>query len=114
MPIESLNASREAILAAFGVLPGLFTAAAQGPLVREAQRHLAQWTLQPIAGLVAQEVGEKLGGNVSIDLMRALQAYDAGSRSRALLTVTQALAEAKESGLDPAAVSSALKLVDWE
>jgi hypothetical protein len=41
-------------------------------------------------------------------------AYDAGSRSRALLTVTQALAAAKEAGLDPAAVGEVLKLVDWE
>jgi hypothetical protein len=60
------------------------------------------------------KASEKLGGAVTLDVMRATQAYDAGSRSRAMLTVTQALAAAKEAGLDPAAVASALKLVDWE
>ena len=47
MTAETLAAAREAVLAAFGVLPALFTARAQGPLVREAQRHLAGWTFSP-------------------------------------------------------------------
>jgi hypothetical protein len=46
--------------------------------------------------------------------MRATQAYDAESRSRAMLTVTQSLVAAKEAGLDPTAIASALKFVDWE
>ncbi len=75
---------------------------------------ILQWTLQPIAGLVAEEISTKLGGAVTIDVMRALQANDAGSRSRAPLTVTQALAAAKEAGLAPGDLSSALKLVDRE
>ncbi|MGC9420272.1 MAG: phage portal protein, partial [Rhodovulum sp.] len=55
MALQSTEAARASILAAFGVLPGLFASQAQGPLVREAQRHLAQWQLQPIATLLAEE-----------------------------------------------------------
>lgn len=111
MPLESLRASRAAILAAFGVLPALFENVTQGPLVREAQRHLAQWTLQPLAALLAEEASEKLGGDVSIDVMRPLQAYDSGNRARTLAGIVQALAQAKEAGVDP---SEALKLVNWD
>jgi len=109
--LKSTEAARGAILAAFGVLPGLFASQAQGPLVREAQRHLAQWVLQPLAVLLAEEASEKLATKVEIDTMRPLQAFDAGGRARAAATVVQALAMAKEAGVDPA---HALKLVDWE
>jgi hypothetical protein len=57
---------------------------------------------------------EKLGGEVTIDLMSPLQAFDAGSRSGAFATVVTALAQAKEAGLDPGAISDALAKVDWE
>ncbi|WP_338832331.1 phage portal protein [Bradyrhizobium sp. 27S5] len=110
---ETLDASRDAISTAFGVLPALFSSQAQGPLVREAQRHLAQWTLQPIAALIAEEATEKLGGTVKIDVQRPLHAFDAGGRARALLTVTQALAMAKQGDVSPADLASALELVDW-
>ena len=112
MAVESLSASRDAICGSFGVLPGLFNAATTGPMVREAQRHLAQWTLQPIAGLLAEEATEKLGSEVTIDLMRPLQAYDAGGRARALLAVTQALAMAKQGDVSPGDLAKALDLVD--
>jgi hypothetical protein len=46
--------------------------------VREAQRHLAPWALQPVAALTGQEASDKLGGPVSLDVMRPLQAFDAG------------------------------------
>lgn len=114
MTAESLGAARDAIAACFGVLPALFNSQAQGPLVREAQRHLAQWTLQPIAGLIAEEANEKLGGDVTIDVTRPLQAYDSGGRARAMLTIVQALATAKESGIAPADLANSLSLVDWE
>jgi hypothetical protein len=113
MAKETLVASRDAICGAFGVLPGLFSSATTGPLVREAQRHLAQWTLQPIAALLAEEASEKLGGDVNIDVQRPLHAFDAGGRARALLTVTQTLAMAKEGSVTPADISKALELVDW-
>ena len=45
MAVETLAASRDAICGAFGVLPALFSNATQGPVIREAQRFLAQWTL---------------------------------------------------------------------
>jgi phage portal protein BeeE len=108
---ETLDAARNAISLAFGVLPGLASPATTGPLVREAQRHLATWTLQPIAALLAEEATAKLGTEVKIDTLRSLQAYDAGGRARALSGVIQALALAKEAGVDP---SAALRLVDWE
>lgn len=111
MTPETLAAARESILAAFGVLPGLFNAATTGPMVREAQRHLAQWTLQPVAGLMAEEASEKLGVQVKIDTLRPLQAFDAGGRARALSAIIAALAQAKEADVDP---SDALKLVAWE
>jgi hypothetical protein len=110
MSVEALDASRNAICGAFGVLPALFNHQAQGPLVREAQRHLAQWTLQPIAALAAEEASAKLGGKVTIDLTRPLQAYDAGGRARALATLVQAAAQAKEAGID---IGPFADLVDW-
>lgn len=83
------------------------------PLVHEAQRHLAQWPLQPIAGLLAEEASEKLSAEVKIDVTRPLQAYDAGG-ARAMLTIVQALAPAKEPGIAPADLANSLSLVDWE
>ncbi|HEU5019891.1 MAG TPA: hypothetical protein VFT69_18180, partial [Pseudolabrys sp.] len=113
MTRETLDAGRDAILGAFGVLPGLFNGTTTGPMVREAQRHLAQWTLQPIATLLAEEATEKLGGTVTLDLMRPLQAYDAGGRARAMLSVVQALAMAKQGEVSPADLEAALKMVDF-
>lgn len=113
MPRETLRAARGAIAGAYGVLPALFDDAAQGPLVREAQRHLAMWTLQPIADLLAEEAGTKLGVPVEIDVVRPLQAYDAGGRARAVSAVVEALARSKEAGISPAEVDSVMKLVDW-
>ena len=111
MTAESLAAARDAICGAFGVLPAIFADNAQGPLVREAQRHLAQWTLAPIAGLIAEEATEKLGGEVTIDVIRPTQSFDAGGRARALLTIVQALATAKEAGIAPTDLANSLSLV---
>ena len=108
MTAETLEAARGAICSAFGVLPSLFASNAQGPLVREAQRHLAQWTLQPIASLLAEEASEKFGGAVTLDVMTPLQAYDAGGRARALSATVAALKEAKEAGLSDSAITAAL------
>ena len=111
MTKETLTASRDGIAAAFGVLPGLFNPATTGPMVRESQRHLAQWQLQPMAGMIGEELSDKLGVPIALDVMRPLQAFDAGGRARAVTAVVKAMAEAKEAGVDPA---PALKLVDWE
>jgi phage portal protein BeeE len=110
MTRESLSAARDGICMVFGVLPGLANATTTGPMVREAQRHLAQWMLQPIAAAMAEECSDKLGAEITLDVMRPLQAFDAGGRARALSAVVQTLALAKEAGVDPA---QALKLVDW-
>jgi hypothetical protein len=114
MALETLDCARNAICGAFGVLPALFDKAAQGPLVREAQRHLAQWTLQPIAELAAEEAGAKLGTSVAIDTMRATQAFDAGNSARALGALVKAMAEAKAAELPPEAIAGAFKRLDWE
>jgi hypothetical protein len=113
MTRETLESSRGSICAVFGVLPALFDRSATGPVVREAQRHLATWTLQPIATLIAEEATEKLGTSVSIDCLRPVQAWDAGGRARALNAVVEALARAKEAQLDATQVEKALHLVDW-
>jgi len=107
---ESLAGAKASIETAFGVLPGLSNPATTGPMVREAQRHLAQWVLQPIAVMIAQEASAKLGGEVRLDVMRPLQAYDAGGRARALKSTIEALAAASSAGIDP---EMALKLLDW-
>jgi hypothetical protein len=101
-----LTDAKGAILSAYGILPAMFAQNAQGPLVREAQRHLAQWILQLGAMSMAEEATNKLGGNVLIDVVRPAQAFDAGGKARALAT-------AKEAGLDGATVQDALKFIDW-
>lgn len=113
MTRETLEAARESICGVFGVLPALFATNAQGPLVREAQRHLAGWMLQPIAMMIAEEATAKLGTEIMIDVMRPVQAYDAGGRARTVSTIVQALAQAKEAGLAPGEVNDALTLVNW-
>ncbi|MEM9899911.1 MAG: phage portal protein [Pseudomonadota bacterium] len=110
LPLEALGAARNSVANVYGVLPAMLSPGATGPLVREGQRHLAQWMLQPIAELIAEEATAKLGSAVSLDVMRPLQAYDAGGRARAAATVVQALAMAKEAGVDP---DAAMRLVDW-
>jgi hypothetical protein len=110
---ESLTAARGAICAAFGVLPSLWAEAAQGPLVREAQRHLAGWTLQPMAELVAEECTAKLGGKVSIDVIRPLQAHDTSGRARALQMLVETMGRAKELGLSPEEFGAAVKAVNF-
>jgi len=106
-----LDQARDQISGAFGILPGLNNATTTGPMVREAQRHLASWVLQPMAEMVAEESSDKLGSAVTLDVMRPLQAFDAGGRARAAAAVVQLLAQAKEAGIDP---NAALKLVDWQ
>lgn len=110
MTRETLAAARSSIELVFGILPGMTASAATGPMIREAQRHLATWVLQPIAKMIAQEASDKLGQPVALDTLRPLQAFDAGGRARAAAQVVQLLALAKESGVNPA---QALELVDW-
>ncbi|QIZ79592.1 hypothetical protein [Thalassovita gelatinovora] len=111
MTKETLASARASIEMVYGVLPGLSNVSTTGPMVREAQRHLAQWGLMPIAAMIGQEASEKLGSPVTLDVMRPLQAFDAGGRARALGAIVQTLALAKEAGVDPA---QALDLVDWK
>ncbi len=112
MATQTLEAARDAICMAYGVLPALVNPSATGPVVREAQRRLASWVLQPIAGIVAQEASVKLGAAVDIDVVLPLQAYDVGGRARAFSTFISALAEAKAAGLSPAEVGGALKWIE--
>ena len=111
MTTETLSAARDSIMLAFGVIPALANASTTGPVVREAERHAAQWTLQPIAELMAEEATRKLGSSVRIDVMRPLQAFDTGGRARAAAGIVQAMAQAQEAGIDP---EQAWKLVGWD
>lgn len=101
------------IYGVFGILPGLMNAATTGPMVREAQRHLAQWVLQPIARIMAEEASEKIGSEILIDVVRPAQAFDAGGRARAFGAMVQAMTAAKEAGLNPKEVEDALSFIDW-
>ncbi|AVW90900.1 hypothetical protein DA792_07210 [Celeribacter baekdonensis] len=49
---------------------------------------------------MAQEASDKLGVPVTIDVMRPLQAFDAGGRARAMAQIVEAMAMAKEAGVD--------------
>lgn len=113
MPVATLEAARASIFAVFGVLPALFDRAAQGPLVREAQRHLAQWQLEPMAKLIAEEASQKLGNPVAINVVRPLQAWDAGGKARALGGIVEAMAKAREAGIAPGELAAAIRLLDF-
>jgi hypothetical protein len=106
--------ARDAICASYGVDPSILSSMANGPGLREAQRHLAMWVLQPIAGLIGAELGDKLGTPVSLDVVRPLQAFDAGGRARAFKTILDGIASAKAAGLAEAEIAAALRLVDWQ
>lgn len=108
-----LTQAKGEIYNVFGILPGPTNPATTGPLVREAQRHLAQLVLQPIVNLMAEEATDKLGAPVAIDVVRPMQAYDHGGKARAVATMLQAMAQAKEADLDPATVKDALQFIDW-
>lgn len=108
-----LTEAKGEIFGVFGILPGLHNPATTGPLVREAQRHLAQLILQPVANLMAEEASDKLGAAVAIDVVRPMQAFDHGGKARALGAMLQAMAAAKEAQLDPATVKDALQFIDW-
>jgi len=112
MALETFEAARAGVMTAFGVLPCLFDAAGQGPAIRECQRHLAAWTLQPIASLMAEECEDKLGVETTIDILRPIQAFDAGGRARAISTMVAALAQAKTAGLAPGDLAAAMALVN--
>lgn len=108
---KMLTEAKGAIYGVYGILPGLHNPAVTGPVVREAQRHLAQWMLTPIADQIAEEATAKLGSKITLDVMRPLQAFDAGGRARALNAIVQAHAAAKEAGVD---IDKALHLMDWQ
>ena len=113
MAAQSWQAARAGILNVYGVLPALLSEQAQGPLVREARRHLAGWTLQPIAQLIAEEATAKLGTPVEIDVMRPVQAFDVSGRARAMTTILEGMARAKEAGLSAQEFDIAEKLLNW-
>lgn len=114
VPVEVFAAARDAICNAYGVLPSWLVAEGQGPAIREAQRNLATWHLQPIAELVAEEASAKLGSAVTIDVHRPLQSFDAGGSARAIAGLVGAMAQAKEAGLPPEALAAAFRRLDWQ
>lgn len=107
---ETLSAARASILTAYGILPAMFDSATTGQLVKVAEQHLAQWTLQPLANVIAEEASEKLGTPVSIDVMTGTQAFDTGAAARSFQMLIQGLAMAKDAGVD---AKGALAMLDW-
>lgn len=114
MTKETWDAARASVLMVYGVLPGMVNPLATGPMVREGQRHLAQWMLQPIAKILETECSEKLGASITIDTMRPLQAFDGGGRARTFSAIVKGMAEAKAAGIGTADIEAALRLVDWD
>lgn len=113
MATEALDAVRSNLALVFGVLPALLDPASTGPGVREAQRHLATWQLQPMAELVAEEASAKLGSPVTIDVITPVQAFDATGAARALGVLVQTLAAAKEAGLTTEELRPLFAALDW-
>lgn len=111
---KMMRDARDSVREVFGILPGLMNPASTGPAVREAQRHLAQLVLQPMADLIAEEASDKLGAAVTLDCVRPMQAFDHGGKARAFGAMLQAYATAKEAGLDGATLQDALQFVDWQ
>lgn len=109
-----LTQAKGEVYGVFGILPGLVNPTTTGPMVREAQRHLAQLTLQPICDIMAEEAAEKLAAPVQIDCVRPMQAFDHGGKARALAVMVKALADAKEAGLDGSTLNDALSFIDWQ
>lgn len=107
---ETMAAARESIALAYGILPALLHNRATGQLIKAGEQHLAQWALQPLANLIAEEAGAKLGGEVTIDVMQGTQAFDTGAAARSFQMLIVGLAQAKAEGIDPAA---ALAMLDW-
>lgn len=113
-PTQTLDAARNGICFAYGILPAMLNPQTTGQLVREGQRHLAQFVLQPIGEAIAEEAATKLGGKVDIDVITPLGAFDQGANARAFATLVEGLAKAKEAGISDAAVTAALARLDWE
>ena len=65
----------------------------------------------PMETQLAEEASAKPGAAVTMDVMRPVQAFDAGGRARAPSQVIDALAAAQETGVDPTAV---MRLVAWD
>jgi len=112
-PLEALAMARDSVCCAFGVLPWLFAANGQGPMTREAQRHLIVYCLQSIGESIAEEASAKLGARVGVDLMTLTTSFDARGHTRAIATLVSALAMAKTAGLTAEETATAFKALDW-
>ena len=62
---------------------------------------------------MAEECTNKLGGAVSIDTIRPLQAHDASGRARALQTIIETMGRAKELGLTSEQFAAAVTAVNF-
>lgn len=80
--------------------------------VLEVEKHLATWTLQPLAMLLGDFATDKLGVPVVIDTMRPLRAHDLGGHAR-YLRPRCAMAEAKTAGIEGDNLNKLLTLVNF-
>ena len=63
--------------------------------------------------MLAEECRAKLGGDVSADMIRPLQAHDMSGRARALQMLVETLGRAKELGLSTKEFCAAVKSVNF-
>ena len=79
----------DSIRGAFGIPPGIFGRSTPGNSIREALRHLSFATLAPLARMLSDELSDKLGTSVTIDVTGALGTADFVARARALKTISE-------------------------
>jgi hypothetical protein len=103
--------ARDQINAAFGILPGLNNKATTGPMVREAQHHLASWTLQPMARQRKPRISWATRSHWT--LCGPYRRLAVGGGQRTVTELVKALAEAKAAGVDGFDVDKALTIVNW-
>lgn len=113
MPREVLQAAPGAVMAAYGVLPALFTDQAQGPLAREAQRYHCQWCLQLLAMLLAEEISDKTGAELMIDTLRPSAGVRRGRQGASLRWRRPGAGDGERGGPTDAQNSAARTHVNW-
>lgn len=95
--VETRRDVERSILAACGVHPSLLNHAAPGTSLREAWRQLTVGTVEPIARLVASQLSESLGVDVSLTMPPADDIIALRARSvAALVQATVSVADARQ------------------
>lgn len=101
--VQLRSEAQAAVLGAIGFHPAFLNAAANGDALKEAQRYVLHFLLQPAALFLAEEIQAKLGVSPTLDFS-ALRAADIRAKAQALGTMVGAGVELDEAlsiaGLD--------------